>query len=299
MKMKLIVNPLSGRKKVEAFMPRITEILGRDNSLSLAITREKNGAFLEAERAGCEGYDIVVVCGGDGTLNEVINGLMSSHSSIPIGFVPCGTSNIYAHSAGIPFDPVQACEIVLKKYVKRIDLGKVGTGASARYFVSMAGIGYDASVIQALNPNLVRSLGGIPAHLITGVVELMKYRGTELSIKLDGSPCRGFQAIISNGSHYGVSSVIAPEAEMADGYLDVILFKRGKRTDMLRYVLGILMGCHLRFKDVEYTRAKEIEIDAPGEVWIQVDGESMGTLPQKFEVYPQALQVILPEPKSI
>jgi len=295
MRMKLIVNPLSGGKKVETYLPRIREILGRGNLISLAITKEKNGAFQEAQKVSREGYDLIVVCGGDGTFNEVINGIVSSHNFIPIGFIPCGTSNIYALSAGIPLDPIQACEIVLKKFIKKIDLGKVGTGNSLRYFVSMAGVGYEASVIKSLKPNLVRTLGGIPAHLVAGLCELIKYRGIELSIRVDGSSCRGFEAIISNGSFYGVSSIIAPEADMADGYLDVIIFKNGKRRDILRYVLGILRGRHIYFKDVEYTKAKKIEIDAPEEVWIQVDGEIMGTIPQKFEVYPQGIQVILPE----
>ncbi len=297
MRMKLIVNPLSGGKKVETYLPRIREILGKGNSLSFAVTKEKNGALVEAKRAAREGYDLIVVCGGDGTLNEVINGVVSTNNSIPIGFIPCGTSNIYALSAGIPFDPIQACEIILEKYVRKIDLGKAGTGTSARYFVSMAGIGYDASVIQSLNPNLVRTFGGVPAHIIAGLRELIKYNGTELSITLDGSSCRGFQAIISNGSFYGISSILAPEADMSDGYLDVILFKNGRKRDILRYVFGILRECHLHFKDVEYIRAKKIDIDAVGEVWIQVDGETMGTLPQKFEVCPQALQVILPRTK--
>jgi diacylglycerol kinase (ATP) len=297
MRMKLIINPLAGGKKMDAYLPIIKKILGTGNLLSIAVTKEKNGAFQEAQKVSQEGYDLVVVCGGDGTFNEVINGVVSSHNSIPVGFVPCGTSNIYALSAGIPLDPIRACEIVLKRYVRKIDLGKVGTGDSARYFVSMAGIGYDASVIHSLNPNLVRTLGGIAAHLVAGVRELINYRGTELSIRLNGSSCRGFEAIISNGSFYGMSSLIAPEADMADGYLDLILFKNGKRRDILRYVLGILRERHLYFKDVEYVRAKKIEIDAPDEVWIQVDGEIMGTLPQEFEVYPQAIQVVLPETK--
>ena len=298
MRMKLIVNPLSGGKKVETYLPTIREILGRDNLLSLAITKEKNSAFQEAQKVSGEEYDLIVVCGGDGTLNEVINGVVSSHSSLPIGFIPCGTSNIYALSAGIPLDPIRACEIVLKKYVRKIDLGKVGSGNSLRYFVSMAGIGYEASVIKSLNPNLVRTLGGIPAHLVSGVGVLIKHQRIELSIKLDGSSCQGFEAIISNGSFYGVSSIIAPEADMADGYLDVIIFKKGRRRDVLRHVLGVLRGRHIYFKDVEYTKAKKIEINAPKEVWIQVDGEIMGTLPQKFEICPQAIQVILPETKS-
>jgi len=297
MRIELIVNPLAGGKKVETYLPIIREILGTGNSLSFAVTREKNSAFREAQKASQEDYDLIVVCGGDGTLNEVINGVVSSNNSIPIGFVPCGTSNIYALSAGIPFDPVLACEIVLEKHMKKIDVGKVGTGDSIRYFVSMAGIGYDASVIQSLKPSLVRTIGGIPAHLATGMFKLAKYRGTELSIKLDGHPCRGYQVIISNGNFYGISSKIAPEADMSDGYLDIILFKNGRRIDILRYVLGIVRERHLFFKDVEYTKARKIEIDAPEEVWVQVDGESMGTLPQMFEVYPQAIQVILPEKK--
>ncbi|MFB0526929.1 MAG: diacylglycerol kinase family protein, partial [bacterium] len=126
---------------------------------------------------------------------------------------------------------------------------------------------------------------------------LIKHRGIELSIRVDGSSRRGFEAIISNGSFYGVSSIIAPEADMADGYLDVIIFKNGRRRDILRYVLGILRGRHIYFKDVEYTKAKKIEVDAPKEVWIQVDGEIMGTLPQEFEICPRAIQVILPETK--
>lgn len=297
MRMKLIVNPLSGGKKIETYLPIIKEILGRDNSLSLALTEKKNSAFQEAKKVSAKEYDLIVVCGGDGTMNEVINGVVSSNNSLPIGFIPCGTSNIYALSAGIPLDPIRACEIVVKKYVRKIDLGKVGTGNSLRYFVSMAGVGYEASVIKSLKPNLVRTLGGIPAHLVTGVGVLIKHQATELSIRVDGSSCRGFEAIIANGSFYGVSSIIAPEADMADGYLDVIIFKNGKRRDILRYVLGILRGRHIYFKDVEYTKAKKIEIDAPGEVWIQVDGEIMGTLPQEIEICPQAIQVVLPETK--
>lgn len=297
MRMKLIINPLSGGKKIETYLPIIKEILGRDNFLSLAMTTEKNSAFQEAQKVSGEDYDLIVVCGGDGTLNEVINGVVSSNSCLPIGFVPCGTSNIYALSAGIPLDPIRACEIVLKKYVRKIDLGKVGTGTSLRHFVSMAGIGYEASVIKSLKPNLVRTLGGIPAHLVAGVGALIKHQGIELSIRVDGSSWRGFEAIICNGSFYGVSSVIAPQADMADGYLDVIIFKNGTRRDILRYVLGILRGRHTRFKDVEFIKAKKIEIDAPREVWIQVDGEIMGTLPQEIEICPEAIQVILPRIK--
>jgi len=297
MRMKLIVNPLAGGKKVDVYLPRIREILGNGNQLSFAITKEKNGAFVEAQRTGREEYDLIVVCGGDGTLNEVINGVVSSNNSVPIGFIPCGTSNIYALSAGIPLDPLRACEIILEKYIRKIDLGKVGAGLSSRYFVSMAGIGYDASVIHSLNPNLVRTLGGVPAHIIAGMRELIRYHGIELSITIDGCSCRGFQAIVCNGSFYGISSIIAPEADIADGYLDIILFKNGKKRDVLRYVLAIFLERHLHFKDVKHIRAKKIEIDAKGEVWIQVDGETMGTLPQRFEVYPQALQVILPKKK--
>lgn len=297
MRMKLIINPLSGGKKIETYLPIIKEILGKDHSLSLAMTEKKNSAFQEAQKASARDYDLIVVCGGDGTMNEVINGVVSSHSSLPIGFVPCGTSNIYALSVGIPLDPVRACEIILKGFVKRIDLGKVGTGSSLRYFISMAGIGYEASVIKSLKPGLVRTFGGVPAHLIAGVGELIRHERIELSITADGSSWRGFEAIICNGSFYGVSSIVAPEADMADGYLDVIIFKNGRRRDILRYVLGVLRGRHIYFKDVEYAKAKKIEIHAPGEVWIQVDGEIMGTLPQEIEICPQAIPVVLPRTK--
>jgi len=292
MRIKLIVNPVAGQKKVKRYISKIKEILGLDNWLNLEITEGRRHSFHLARKAAEEKHDIVVACGGDGTAHEVVNGVISSGVSIPVGFIPFGASNAYALSLGIPANPTEACQIILRKKIRSIDLGKTCNQFVSHYFLSMAGIGFDAEATYLVKPLLKEIFGGVPAHILAGAYGLVRFDRTKLFVEIDGSPHVGYQMLIFNGKFYGAGLKAASNADMTDGYLDVYLFKQGRKRDFLRYVMGVVGGHYSRFKDVEYFRTKKIKIDASRKTWVQLDGEVVGTLPQEFEICSQAIKVI-------
>lgn len=294
MRIKLIVNPVAGQGRINRYLLRIKEILGRDNSFSLEFTTAKRDSFHIAYQSAKSNCDIIVACGGDGTVHEVVNGVVSSGVSVPLGFIPVGASNACALSLGIPTNPLEACEVILQKKTRRIDLGKTTNGRISHFFLSMAGIGFDAQATYLVKPVLKMVFGGIPAHLLAGTYGLLRYERTKFLLKIDGCEYEGYQALIFNGKYYGAALKAGICAEMSDGYLDLYLFKQKKRRDFLRYVLGVVNGSYTNFRDVEYFRIKELKTYSVEKTWVQLDGEVIGTLPQEIEVHPQGLEVIAP-----
>lgn len=295
MKIKLIINPQAGfNSNSERNVAKIKELLGPGNELDIHLTEKRFDAFNVSREAAADGYDIIVGGGGDGTINQVINGVVHAGKPVPIGFLPMGTSNAYALSLGIPLDLSKACQVILGRNIKKIDLGRTNTSSGYHYFISMAGAGFDAQTVDSVNPAVRKVLGGIIAHLIAGVYSLLAFDRARLHVEVDGEKHEGYQIFIFNGKFYGGYIKAAPHADMTDGYLDVYLFKNGKKKDVVRYFSGVIGRFHLKFKDIDYFRAKNIKLEASDEVLIQLDGEIIGTLPREFEIYPEGINVVMP-----
>ena len=304
MKIKLIINFIAGSKKAKRYLPSIKSAiggLGLKNELSVVPTGNIEETIDLSSNAVREQFDLIIAAGGDGTLNAVINGVMNAQSTfkyqtdVPIGFIPLGVTNVFALETGIPLDPIKACQVILRHKIKKVDLVKI-INPTPRYFISMAGIGFDAQVVKSLNPALKELVGGKLAHILTGIHTLTRYHPEQFSISSnqDKEQHTGYFAIIGNIKSYGGKFRITPQANLDDGFLDVCLFKSPRRRDILRYLWGVLTQQHLRFKDVEYLKAKKIKISGDSKLWLQIDGEILEESPSEFEICPKAVSVILP-----
>jgi diacylglycerol kinase family enzyme len=159
----------------------------------------------------------------------------------------------------------------------------------------MAGIGFDGEAVFGINETF-KKISGKGAYIYSGIKVLPGFNPRELTFDIDGKTYSGYSAIISKTAKYGGDFKITPDARLTDPTLYICLFKGKKRLDVLRYVFGIATGSHLRFKDVEYLKAKRIKID--GNAHIQIDGDYFGMTPAKIEVAPNTLRLIYPLRKT-
>ncbi len=234
---------------------------------------------------------LIIAAGGDGTFNEVVNGLAGSE--IPMAILPLGTTNVLAKELNIPEDVDGSLEVAIKSHPKTISLGKItATHPSSlvtRYFVLMAGIGFDGEAVFGVNETL-KKFSGKGAYIYSGIKTLTEFRPGELVFHIDGKTFFGYTAIIGKAAKYGGHYMITPDVKLTDPFLSVCLFKGRKRFDILRYVFGIAMGRHLRFKDVEHIKATMIEVD--GSAHVQIDGDYFGKTPVKIEIVPNIVRLI-------
>ena len=233
----------------------------------------------------------MIAAGGDGTINEVMNGLVGS--DIPIAILPLGTTNVLAKELSIPRNVEGAMEIAVSRKPKVISLGKiVFTGRPSlpsRHFCLMAGIGYDGETVFRINEAL-KKISGKGAYIYSGITTLLKFNPPVLTFNIDEKIYSGYSAIIGNAAKYAGNFKVTPDARLTDPVLYVCLFKGKRRLDFFRYVFGITTKTHLRYKDVEYLKAENIEIT--GSSHVQIDGDYIGTTPAKVEIVRDALRLV-------
>jgi len=295
MKIKLIIDPWAGKGKGWRFLPRIVKILGKDNLLDVSLTKGPMGALLFAREAAQKQYDIMVAGCGDGTLNEVINGILQVRKDLPLGFIPLGMSNTAAWGLGLPQDPIKACEIILRRKTKKIDLGKA-TKPILRYFLSAVDYGYSASLIHRVESKFkLKMLLGKYLYWIYGYPEVFRYKFPCLTVKTDDIIHKCYVVILCNSGFYMGKLKMASKAKIDDGYLDVCIYKKGGAFNTMRYFYsGLLLNKLDTFPDVEFIRAKKINIASSEKVPGQMDGEPFGFTPAEIEVVPQILPMIAP-----
>lgn len=232
--------------------------------------------------------DIIIAAGGDGTINEVINGMVGS--SIPLSILPLGTSNVLAKELGVPKKVEQAISICLTGRLKSVSLGRIDFADNTnRYFCLMAGIGFDAGIVFGVN-NQFKRFFGEAAYILRGIQDLVRYHPGELFFSIDGMEYSGYSIIIGKSSRYGGNFRVTPDANILDPHLYLCIFKGNKRSDMLRYVYGVLCGNHLKNSDIVYLKADSI--DVLGRAHIQADGDYIGTTPARISVIENALRLI-------
>lgn len=286
-KIKLIANPVAGgdaRPEIER-AKRYLEKCGC--MVDLTLTGARGDAMQAAAAAKKRGFDLIIAAGGDGTLNEVVCGL--APCDIPLGFLPLGTTNVFALEVGIPFDVERACDIALECAPHKVCLGKAGDTP----FLLMAGIGFDAEVVRRVNTRLKHFVGKA-AYVISALTTLLHYNSDPIEIVLgDGQVKHGVGAIISNGRLYGGRFSITPDASIKEDVLDVCLFTRGGRLSMVRYAAKMALGLRLRPSEAEIFKAKEVTIrGAKGSV--QIDGDYFGQLPMTFRASFGEISLVLP-----
>jgi diacylglycerol kinase (ATP) len=234
---------------------------------------------------------LIIPAGGDGTFNEVVNGIAGSE--IPMAILPLGTTNVLARELDIPENVEAAMEKALRRKPTRISLGKVTLTNTAqnlsRYFILMAGIGFDALAVQGTGETL-KKFSGQGAYIFSGMKTLLKFNPSLITFVVDGKNFQGYSGIIGNAAKYGGAFSVTPDAHLSDPALYICIFKGRKRIDLVRYVFGILTGTHLKYQDIEYLKAEHVAIT--GSAHIQIDGDYFGMTPAEVEIVPKALNLI-------
>ena len=296
MKTVVIANPISGGRQGSRRVQSLVDALAeRRVSVDLHWTTGPGDAAAHA-RALEAGVDRLVIAGGDGTLNEVLNGLRDP-TRLPVALLPTGTANLLARDLKLPRRPDRVAELVVEGRVRPLDMGLV----EKQRFLAIVSCGFDAMVVQAIQRTRSGSLGyrGYLAPILRTVLD---YEPPVLSVSLDGKrPRRVALAIVSNVRNYAGLFSAADRAQPDSGVLDVLLFPKASVPRLLRYAAAGFVGRVSRLPEVIYRTARRIEIEPgdPGngasvEVPIQVDGDARGTTPVRIELAPVRFPLLVP-----
>jgi len=298
----VILNPAAGPRDFHRHLHQAIEYLRTHGwEVNLFETTKKGDATHLARQAADAACDVAIAVGGDGTINEVVNGLAGSDTAL--GIIPAGTANVYAADVGVPRwsalrpNAVRlAAEIIHTGQRRKIDLGQVQLAdGRRRYFFMWSGVGLDAAVSQEVHSEDTRRLG-IAAWAIAGVMVAVNFMGTRGNVTIDDQKKRKrvLWAVISNGQLYGRLWRIAPDAKMDDGLLDLTVFEGHGVLSTTRHLAGLTLGQYARDPTVHFYRGRSFTIETRKPLPVHADAEPFGTTPVKISVAPHALNVVLP-----
>jgi YegS/Rv2252/BmrU family lipid kinase len=288
-KILLIANPISGRRHGPARVRELAErLVRRGHAVELHFTRSPGDARARAREAD-PALERLVVAGGDGTLNEVLNGL-DDPAKIPLAQLPLGTANLLGHEFDLPRSPETCADLVERGRIRRLDLGLLGE----RRFLAVASCGFDAMVTAALE----RRSGALGYRGYLGPIwrTLRSYRPPALRVSLDGAPAiPGALVVASNVRNYGGLFCVTQHAAPDSGVLHVCVFARATIPDLARYAVAGLRGGMSHLSGVTSVPARRVEIQADAPVPVEVDGDACGTTPATIEVTPRCVPFVVPE----
>jgi diacylglycerol kinase (ATP) len=287
MKAVIIGNPNSGSAGDEGYLERFAETL-RAGGLEVEVLNTERPDHA-TELASMAGDRLVIAAGGDGTVNEVVNGLSKDAT---LGILPLGTANVLARELGLPLKPEDACERLLSGTGSRMDIG-VATDeeGTERRFACMAGIGFDANVVREVTPRFKRYLRSLAFPLVALKVYL---RGDlpKLHLIVGDTTHVGQLAVVANGHYYGGDFKVAEDASLTSGELEVVLIEKVGRI-LRADILARILAKRPLDRDAKSFPAQDIRAESPGgRVPVQIDGELWGHLPMSFRVEPAAIRVI-------
>jgi diacylglycerol kinase (ATP) len=289
----IVYNPAAGQSSnLAATLDRVADLWREGGWLvDIAATTAPGDATRKAKQAAIDGYHATIAAGGDGTVNEVMNGLIGTDTAL--GTLPLGTVNIWAREMGLSMDMLKAAASLFKSDLTKIDVGMAGS----RYFLLMAGIGFDAAVTATVKSHEKKRLGAL-AYIKQAIQVAWEFRGVRLKLKIDGKRVRGriLMVVIGNSQLYGGVIKFTAHATIDDGLLDVCVIKGQGMLSAPRRLISIFARHYNRDPQVQYYQARQIEIRAQrGKVLpVQVDGDYLGKTPMNFRVIPDSLWILAP-----
>jgi diacylglycerol kinase (ATP) len=290
----IIFNPTARGEKARVFQKHLTSMATK---AAIKPTTGPGTARTLAAEAVNEGFDVIVAAGGDGTVNEVLNGL----GDAPDGFaraalavLPLGTVNVFAKELGISGSTPRAWKQILDGERRQIDLPYVTSSGEStrRYFAQLAGAGLDARAVELVSWSLKKKVGAL-AYVWAGLQAIVETR-PPIEIRANGERIRGEAILIGNGRFYGGRFSIFSQADLRDGRLDAVIFSRSDFASLARCGLSWATKRLGRDAGAVVISAESIQLSAEGPVAYQIDGELGGNLPARFELLPGKLNVIVP-----
>jgi diacylglycerol kinase (ATP) len=234
------------------------------------------------------------VAGGDGTINEAVNGMV--HSGVPLGILPAGTANVLANELGIGKTMERAAASLAHSIKERVAVGLLSSGTDhlRRHFLLMAGAGLDADIVHHLNPRVKEALGKV-AYWIGGFSKVGR-RIPEFTVHAEGREFRAGFALLSRVRNYGGDLEIAPTISLLDDEFEMVLFEGESSLGFLKYMLAVVVHQQRTMPGITILRTRQAVFSAPGgsKIHLQVDGESAGLAPARVEIVPNALTLLVP-----
>lgn len=295
-RVKIIANPNSGRGAALGKILELIELMSEDRyEIELLFTHEEGDGTRFAY--DYSGEDFIICSGGDGTVNEVVNGMYLSGRDIPLGILQSGTVNDFANAQGLPTSPNTFYKMIKNYKTKTIDLGLAGE----RAFINVAAGGMLTEIAYTVSAEKKATLGDMAYYLEGARVlleeKIFKYKKS-LNFYIESEEftgtIEGLLFLITNSTSVGGFKKMAPLADISDGFLDVLIFKEIRISDVPELFASLMGGRHVDHNKVMYLKTKNIKISSDENLTIDVDGEKASTLPMTFKVLENKLKIIVP-----
>lgn len=300
---KFIVNPASANGSTGRLWEKLAGVIERDlPEFEVAFTEAANHASELTREALRDGFEMVVSVGGDGTINEVVNGFFESGAAINpeavLGVVSRGTGSDFIKTLGIPKEIERVSGVLRGRNVRKCDVGRFTCmgddgGQIERYFINIADFGIGGETVERVN-RTTKAFGGFISFLYGVLTTLFTYQSKFVKIKIDEQyECEKLinNVVIANGQFFGGGMWIAPRAKVDDGLFDILVIEHMSLFESLANIPDIYRGRHMDHPKVEWLRGAHVVADSPDRVLLDVEGEQIGRLPAKFDIIPAAMNV--------
>jgi YegS/Rv2252/BmrU family lipid kinase len=296
----LIRNPTAGRRRQGLVDAVVRELEAEGWAVELIDTAAAGDARRLAESCEIDRYAVIAVAGGDGTINEVVNGLaMRGEGAPPLAIVPLGTANVLAHELGLASSAAAIAKTIMSGRAVLMHPGRASGEGDPRCFSLMAGAGFDAKVVAGVSAPLKRRFGKA-AYVWRSLIEARRYRPVRYAVEIDGAPYEAASVIVTRSRHYAGPYVVAPDAALSEPLLHVCLFERWGRSQTLRFGLALLRGRLPLTGGYRVIAGREVKVSVlsdAGELRrqpVQIDGDDALTLPVSIGLAPAAVRLLQP-----
>lgn len=289
----VILNPSAGSA---ADLDDIVAKISRLRGVEIRLTTKPGSAARFAKTALAKGRRLIIAAGGDGTLNEVINGIGENLGEAAVGLIPLGTGNDFARTIGVPADIEQALELIRAGETRPVDLVRV-TSDEVRYFVNVSAGGFSGLVNEKLTPQMKKTWGPL-AYLRSAAAALPELRAYQTTLAFDNAESLRielYNVVVANGRYVAGGTLIAPDASIDDGLLDIVLIPKRPAAELAVLAAQVALGTHLTSDAIVFRRAAKLTVNSKPGMWFNVDGELVGNEPARFEILPGALRFVAPK----